>query len=110
VTRATIDRRAVSLPCRLSRATGSPIAARAVELRTHGLRVVAQRPLALDETLRFELGDGDLRIEGRARVICQERPDAYALRFVALSEQMARRVHGVVAADDEVRRTARLIA
>ena len=98
MTPAMGEPRPVSLACRLSRGAGSPIDALAIELATNGVRVVAARPLALDETVGFELGEGEGRIEGTARVICQERPDAYALRFAALSEQMAQRLQEAVIA------------
>jgi hypothetical protein len=79
-------RRAVSLRCSLSRGAGSPIRACAIELGPTGMRVATERPLAVDETVAFDLVDDDVRISGRARVVCQERPDVYAVRFESLRQ------------------------
>jgi hypothetical protein len=76
-------RRAVSLRCSLTRGAGSPIRACAIELGPTGMRVATERPLAVDETVAFDLVDDDVRISGRARVVCQERPDVYAVRFAS---------------------------
>lgn len=98
---AMLSRRPVSLACLLTRAAGSPITARTTELGATCMRVVTARPLALDETVDFQLGDTDAAIAGRARVVCQERPDAYMLRFAAVAEPMARRLQDVVAASPQ---------
>lgn len=95
---AVMPPRPISLACVLARAAGSPISARTIELGTTAMCVVAERPLALDETLSFELSGDDGRIAGQARVVCQERSDAYRLRFARLSEPMARSLREVVAA------------
>ena len=60
------------------------------------MRVTTERPLALDETIAFDLAYGDVRISGRARVVCQERPDVYALRFGRLPQPTARSLQEVV--------------
>lgn len=93
---AVMSRHPVSLVCLLARAAGSPIAARTSELGMTGMRVVVERPLALDETLSVQLGDDEAPITGRARVVCQHRSDAYTLRFEPLSEPIARRLQEVV--------------
>jgi hypothetical protein len=92
------ERRAMSLSCTLRRSAGTPIAARTLDVGPTGMRVVTGRPLAVDETVAFELPCGDVRISGQSRVVCQERPDVYALRFARLSQPMARCLHDVVAA------------
>ena len=46
------------------------------------MRVATKRPLAADETLRFELQG----IDGRARVLRQQTHDTYAIRFEMLAE------------------------
>ena len=46
------------------------------------MRVSSKRPLAADETLRFELQG----IDGRARVLRQQSHDTYAVRFEMLGE------------------------
>lgn len=98
----SIVRRPVSLDCTLTRRAGSPIPARAIALGPTGMRVATERPLALDETVSFDLACGEVRIRGHARVICQERPDLYAVRFGPLPppmEGLVRRVVGELAAD-----------
>jgi hypothetical protein len=87
----------VSLRCTLTRAAGSPILARAIAVGPTGMRVATERPLALDETVSFDLPCGDLRIRGQARVVCQERPDVYAVRFGPLPPPMDRFLQDVVA-------------
>ena len=84
------------LPCTLSRTKGSLIAARIIELSLSGVRVVTPRPLALDETLVFELSYGDLTLQAGTRVICQERPDLYALRFSALPKPTLKHLHDII--------------
>jgi hypothetical protein len=85
-----VARRAVSLDCTLARGAGSPIRARTIDLGSTGMRIATERPLALDETVSFDLLCGDVRIRGHARVVCQERPDIYGVRFEALQPATAR--------------------
>jgi hypothetical protein len=88
--------RGVSLGCILTRGAGSPIRARTVDLGPTGMRVVTERPLAVDETVAFDLLCGDVCVRGHARVVCQERPDVYAVRFRPLAPPMARCLQDVV--------------
>lgn len=90
-----VARARIALPCILRRRTGSPIPARTIELGPGGMRVTAQRPLADDETVDFELPNLEMRIAGRARVLRQQRPHVYALRFERLPEPMNRRLHAI---------------
>jgi PilZ domain len=92
-----IERDAVSLRCTLSRDAGSPIPARAIAVGRTGMRVATERPLALDETVSFDLPCGDLCVRGQARVVRQERPDVYAVRFGPLPPLMERCLQDVVA-------------
>jgi hypothetical protein len=92
-----IARDGVSLRCTLARDAGSPIPARAIAVGPTGMRVATERPLALDETVSFDLPCGDLRVRGHARVVCQERPDVYAMRFGPLPPPMERCLQDVVA-------------
>jgi hypothetical protein len=87
----------VSLRCTLTRDAGSPIPARAIAVGPTGMRVATERPLALDETVSFDLPCGDLHVRGHARVVCQERPDVYAVRFGPLPPPMERCLRDVVA-------------
>ena len=92
-----IARDRVSLDCTLTRDAGSPILARAIAAGPTGMRVATERPLALDETVSFDLPCGDRRIRGHARVVCQERPDIYAVRFGPLTPPMERCLRDIVA-------------
>jgi PilZ domain len=72
----------IEVPCKLHRRSGSPIEGRTLDLGPGGMRVCTKRPLAADETLRFELQG----IDGRARVLRQQTHDTYAIRFEMLGE------------------------
>jgi len=90
------SRRAIVLRCTLTRGAGSPISASTIDLGPTGMRVTTERPLAVDETVAFDLPCGDVRIHGDARVVCQERPDVYAVRFGRLPQPMERCLRDVV--------------
>ena len=92
-----IARDAESRHCTLAREAGSPIPARAIAVGPTGMRVTTERPLALDETVSFDLPCGDLCVRGQARVVSQERPDVYAMRFGPLPPPMERCLQDVVA-------------
>lgn len=98
---ATIDPRAplaqIALPCMLRRNTGSPIGAQTLVVGPRGMHVCSPRPLALDETIAFDLPDLEMRVSGRARVLRQERHNVYALRFEGLPEPMTRCLHALAA-------------
>ena len=79
----------IEMPCTLHRRSGSPIEARTVDLGPGGMRVCTKRPLAADETLRFELQG----IDGRARVLRQQSRDTYAVRFEMLAEPALAELH-----------------
>jgi hypothetical protein len=72
----------IDMPCTLHRRSGSPIEGRTVDLGPGGMRVCTKRPLAADETLRFELQG----IDGHVRVLRQQTHDTYAVRFELLGE------------------------
>ncbi len=76
------------------------IAAPVIELSLGGLRVVPLRPLALDETLLVDISCAERHVTARARVVCQERPDVYALRFSVLSQPMLERLDDIVCGRD----------
>jgi hypothetical protein len=80
--RRTNVRVPVALELRLARKVGRPVTVRTLELSTGGARVRSDRPLRVDEELRFDL---DLpprhHLDGVVRVLRQDRHDAYALRF-----------------------------
>lgn len=80
----------LALPCQLRRRTGSPIPAQTLALGPRGMRVSSPRPLALDETVGFDLPNLTMRVSGSARVVGQDRPNVYVLRFEGLPEPMTR--------------------
>jgi hypothetical protein len=85
----------IALSCTLRRHIGSPIPAQTLNVGPRGMRVRSPRPLRDDETVGFDLPSFDMRISGRARVIRQERPHVYSLRFEGLPEPMTRRLHAL---------------
>ena len=85
----------IELSCTLRRGIGSPIPAQTLNVGPRGMRVRSPRPLRDDETIGFDLPNFDMRINGRARVIRQERPHVYSLRFEGLPEPMVRRLHAL---------------
>lgn len=72
----------IEMLCTLHRRSGSPIEGRTLDIGPGGMRVCTKRPLAADETLRFELQG----VDGRARVLRQQSRDTYAVRFEMLPE------------------------
>jgi hypothetical protein len=75
----------LALECVLRRRTGSAISVKTVNVGPGGMCVTTQRPLAIDEVLHFDLPlAGTEHVDGRARVVRQERHDRYALRFEGL--------------------------
>lgn len=85
----------VALTCILRRQIGSPIPAQTMDVGPRGMRIRSPRPLMPDETIGFDLPDLDMRLNGRARVIVEERPHVYSLRFEGLPEPMVRRLHAL---------------
>lgn len=85
----------IALSCTLRRTIGSPIPAQTLDVGPRGMRIRSPRPLMSDETIGFELPGLDMRLSGRARVIGEERPHVYALRFEGLPEPMTRRLHAL---------------
>jgi hypothetical protein len=85
----------IELICTLRRSIGSPIPAQTLDVGPRGMHVRSPRPLTQDETVGFDLPNLDMRVAGRARVIRQERPHVYSLRFEGLPEPMTRRLHAL---------------
>src|SRR5215207_8935631 len=84
----------VEMECTLHRRSGSPIAARTVDLGPGGMCVATTRPLSPDEVLNFELSP---QISGRARVLRQQGYERYAVRFESLAEPARAELDGIVA-------------
>ncbi len=85
----------IALACTLRRTIGSPIPAQTLDVGPRGMRIRSPRPLRPDETVGFDLPDLDMRLNGRARVIAEQRPHVYSLRFEGLPEPMIRRLHAL---------------
>ena len=88
-------RAVIELSCTLCRHVGSPIPALTLDVGPRGMHVRSPRPLTEDETVGFDLPNLDIRVSGRARVVRQDRPHVYALRFENLPEPMVRRLHAL---------------
>ena len=85
----------IALACTLRRHIGSPIPAQTLNVGPRGMQIRSPRPLTADETVGFDLPNLDMRLCGRARVLREERPHVYALRFENLPEPMLRRLHAL---------------
>jgi c-di-GMP-binding flagellar brake protein YcgR len=79
-------RTSIELACHLHRRTGKLIEGHTVDIGPGGMRVHTIRPLAIDETLEFELVERG-RIHGRARVLREQAYRVYALRFEKLGDE-----------------------
>lgn len=70
----------VQIECVLRRRTGSPVICHTIDLGPGGMCVATDRPLGIDEVLHFDLAGAG----GDARVLREQRPNVYALRFEAM--------------------------
>src|SRR3954454_7106218 len=66
----------------LLRSRGNPVESRTRNISQGGMCVATPRPLAIDELLEFRLETG---IQGVVRVLREQLPNVYALRFEELS-------------------------
>jgi hypothetical protein len=72
----------VALDVALGRKVGNEVHARTCDLSVTGACITCDRPLRVDEELRFDLAlPIGAHLGGKARVLRQERHDTYALRF-----------------------------
>jgi hypothetical protein len=72
----------VALEVHLSRKVGKEVVAQTCDLSVSGARITSDRPLRVDEELRFDLElPFGAHLGGKARVLRQHRHDTYALRF-----------------------------
>jgi hypothetical protein len=85
----------IAMTCTLRRRVGSPILTETLDLGPSGMRVVSRRPLADDETVDFDLPNLQMRVAGHARVLRQQGPHVYVLRFEHLPEPMSRCLHAL---------------
>jgi hypothetical protein len=75
----------VDCPLTLLRRRGAPVGGHTEDVGPGGARIVVDRPLSIDEELDFDLVLGGVHIDGRARVLRQQSPSRYALRFESLA-------------------------
>ena len=74
----------IEMPVTLARAKGhgQPVEARTIDLSAGGARVRSDRPLHVDEVLRFDLAcDGGEHVCGECRVLREHARSTYAVRF-----------------------------
>src|SRR3954447_3399019 len=89
----------IELDVTLSRHHGNAVVARTVDLCATGMRVASQRPLHVDELMRFELALAPaLQVAGVARVVRGHALKTYALRVESINEASARRFAQFMAA------------
>ncbi|HEX2087130.1 MAG TPA: PilZ domain-containing protein [Solirubrobacteraceae bacterium] len=82
--RRAAPRIAIELPLTFERAKrhGRPVAAHTLDLSRGGARVATERPLKVDEVLRFDLGCPDgAHVRGECRVLREHVGQCYAVRF-----------------------------
>jgi hypothetical protein len=79
----------IHCPVTLQRRRGNPVGGRTEDVGPGGARIVADRPLTVDEELGFDLLLGDVHVDGRARVLRQQAANRYALRFEHLDAASA---------------------
>src|SRR5687767_13308303 len=82
-------RTAVRLDCVLTRRKGGPITGHTIDVGMGGMRVHTERPLGIDEVLRFELPVEGTHVDGDARVLREQAPNVYALRFETMRDDAA---------------------
>ena len=90
--RRTAHRIAARFALTLSRPRrhGDAVTARTIDLSSGGARVVADRPLKIDEVLAFDLAcDDDLHVRGECRVLREHVGRTYAVRFERLDGEDA---------------------
>ena len=90
--RRSAPRAKIYLPLTLTRSKrhGAPVRARTVDLSTGGARVVSERPLKVDELLRFDLDcTGGEHVCGECRVLREHVGRTYAVRFERLDDDAA---------------------
>ena len=96
--RRAAPRAPLACPVTLWRTTGAPVTGSSVDVSRTGARLRVGRPLAIDETVRFELTLGARAVDGYARVLRQDQHDTYALRFEGLGGPAADELERAVAA------------
>ena len=91
-------RATVQLDCVLTRRKGGPITGRTIDLGPGGMRVATERPLGVDEVLHFDLPSQGVHVAGDARVLREQGPNVYALRFETIDDRTAATLGAITAA------------
>jgi hypothetical protein len=78
----------IELECTLTRRKGSAVACRTLDLGPGGMRVTTDRPLGVDEVLHFDIPVQGAHVDGDARVLREQAPNVYALRFEGMRDEM----------------------
>ena len=86
----------VQLDCTLTRRKGPAVAGRTLDLGPGGMRVFTDRPLGIDEVLHFDIAVQGAHLDGDARVLREQAPHVYALRFEVMRDE-ARTIVGTLA-------------
>jgi hypothetical protein len=86
----------VALELLLARKVGQPIVATTVDVSVGGARVMSERPLRIDEQLRFDCDLPAAHLDGTARVLRQDRHNVYALRFEQVRPDMVAELRAFV--------------
>ena len=92
---ASAPRAQIALSCTLRRRVGSAILTETHHNGPSGRRGNSQRPRPDDETVDFDLPNLEMRVAGHARVLGQQGPRVYVLRFERLPEPMSRHLHAL---------------
>jgi hypothetical protein len=79
----------VDCPLTLLRRRGAPVGGHTEDVGPGGAQIVVNRPLRIDEELEFDLVLDGVHVDGRARVLRQQSPSRYALRFESLGARGA---------------------
>ena len=90
--RRSQPRTPLRLDCVLTRRKGGPVTCHTIDVGPGGMCVETDRPLGVDEVLHFDLPVEGTHLEGDARVLREQRPNVYALRFEAVLDGAAQRL------------------
>ncbi len=82
----------IRLDCVLTRGKGSPVNGHTIDVGPGGMCVETDRPLGVDEVLHFDLPVQGTHVDGDARVLREQRPNVYALRFETVAEASAQQL------------------
>ncbi len=82
----------VQIDCVLTRRKGSPVNCHTIDIGPGGMRVATDRPLGVDEVLHFDLPVEGSQVDGDARVLREQGPNVYALRFETMRDEAALRL------------------